>query len=117
MRRAFSVLTMLLVFVSLASGYAGAQTADPNTPVSSAAEPGVAGEVGDPAAAQVAPAAGAPESWQTAGPPRTLRAYWHVFIAFGLAWVLLFGYAISVGRRFSRLEQEVRSLHGELPAA
>lgn len=49
---------------------------------------------------------------QRAAPPRTLRAYWHVFIAFAIVWALLFGYALSVGRRFGRLEDEVRRLGG-----
>ena len=43
-------------------------------------------------------------------PPRTLRAYWHVFAAFTIAWLLLFGYAVSLGRRFRALEREVDSL-------
>lgn len=47
-----------------------------------------------------------------AAPPRTLRAYWHVWIAFTLAWVLLFGYVVSLGRRFGRLEREVEALGG-----
>jgi CcmD family protein len=41
---------------------------------------------------------------------RTMRAYWHVFIAFGVTWLLLFGYALTVGRRFGRLEEEVHRL-------
>jgi CcmD family protein len=41
---------------------------------------------------------------------RTLRPYWHVFIAFALAWALLFGYALSLGRRFGRLERELAGL-------
>lgn len=45
---------------------------------------------------------------------RTLRPYWHVFVAFALAWALLFGYAISLGRRFARLE---RDLSGFAPRA
>ena len=44
---------------------------------------------------------------QTA-PPRTLRAHWHVYIAFTATWLLLFGYALSLGRRFGRLEDEIR---------
>jgi CcmD family protein len=40
-------------------------------------------------------------------PPRTLRAYAHVFIAFALAWLLLFGYLVSLVRRFGRLEREL----------
>jgi CcmD family protein len=47
---------------------------------------------------------------QRAGPPRTLKAYWHVFIAFAIAWVLLFGYALSLGRRFARVERELQRL-------
>ncbi len=43
----------------------------------------------------------------TAAPPRTLRAYWHVFIAFAVAWVLLFGYVVTLARRFRRLEEQV----------
>lgn len=49
---------------------------------------------------------------QAPPPPRTLRAYWHVFIAFALAWTLLFGYAIMLGRRFGALEREVRRIEG-----
>lgn len=45
-----------------------------------------------------------------AQPPRTFRAYWHVFIAFALTWILLFGYVLFLGRRFSRLEREVEAL-------
>ncbi|HEU0013276.1 MAG TPA: CcmD family protein [Longimicrobium sp.] len=44
---------------------------------------------------------------QRATPPRTLRAYWHVFIAFAVAWVLLFGYVVTLARRFRRLEEQV----------
>lgn len=40
-------------------------------------------------------------------PPRTLRAQWHVYAAFAVAWLLLFGYALSLGRRFRKLEEEV----------
>lgn len=61
-----------------------------------------------PAATAVAqPAATAPAVHT---PPATLRAYAHVFIAFGLAWLFLFGYALSLGRRFRRLEQEIDTL-------
>ena len=43
-------------------------------------------------------------------PPRTLRAYWHVFAAFAFAWIMILGYAISLARRFRRLEQQVDGL-------
>lgn len=56
-------------------------------------------------AAQEQTASGLPERAQ---PPRTLRAYWHLFIAFAVTWVLVFGYALTIGRRFSRLEEELR---------
>jgi CcmD family protein len=45
-----------------------------------------------------------------ATPPATLRAYWHVFAAFAIAWILLFGYALSLGRRFARVERELQRL-------
>ena len=73
-----------------------------------------------PAAAAQAPAAVPGQEASTgtqalrrtadAPPPRTLRAYWHVFIAFTLAWLLVFGYAISLGRRFRRLEEQLDRL-------
>jgi CcmD family protein len=43
-------------------------------------------------------------------PPRTLRAFTHVFVALALTWLLLFGYVISLGRRFARLDAEVLAL-------
>ena len=49
---------------------------------------------------------------QRAAPPRTLRDYWHVFVAFALAWVLLFGYVVSLGRRFARVERDLQRLAG-----
>ncbi|MDP9347602.1 MAG: CcmD family protein [Gemmatimonadota bacterium] len=49
---------------------------------------------------------------QRAAPPRTLRDHWHVFVAFALAWVLLFGYVVSLGRRFARVERDLRRLGG-----
>ena len=45
----------------------------------------------------------------TAAAPRTLRAHWHVYIAFTVAWLLVFGYALSLGRRFARLERELNA--------
>ena len=45
-------------------------------------------------------------------PPRTLRAYWHVFIAFAVTWLLLFGYVLWLGRRVNRLD---RTLAAEPP--
>ena len=47
-----------------------------------------------------------------APPPRTLRAYWHVFIAFAVAWGLLFGYAILLARKGGALERQLKRLEG-----
>jgi CcmD family protein len=43
-------------------------------------------------------------------PPRTFRAYAHVFIAFAVAWVLLFGYVFFLARKFRRVEEQVAAL-------
>lgn len=50
------------------------------------------------------------ESSAPVNPPRTLRAYWHVFVAFAVAWALIFGYTLSLGRRFRRLEDQLTGL-------
>jgi CcmD family protein len=60
-------------------------------------------------AGAAAVAAQAPEQ---AMPPRTLRAYWHVFAAFTFAWLMILGYAISLARRFRRLEEKLDSHRG-----
>ena len=49
---------------------------------------------------------------QAPPPPRTLRAYWHLFGAYAIVWVLLFGYAISLGRRSGALERRIERLEG-----
>jgi CcmD family protein len=41
---------------------------------------------------------------------RNNRAYWHVFMAFAAAWLLLLLYTVTIGRRFGKLEDEVRQL-------
>jgi CcmD family protein len=70
--------------------------------------PSAAAQDSIPAATAVAQPSAATYAVQT--PPATLRAYAHVFIAFGLAWLFLFGYALSLGRRFRRLEHDLDSL-------
>lgn len=101
------------------AGDASPQRPDPDAPVSSdqrtgavrgdtaAADAGATGISADPAAEPYV--GGLPER---AAPPRTLRAHWHVFVAFAIVWLLLFGYALTIGRRFGRLEDEVRRLGG-----
>jgi CcmD family protein len=80
----------------------------------SAQEPGAAAQV---EAVQPAPAAAsgptqegfrAIQAQQAAD--RTMRGYWHLFIAFALSWVVLFGYVVSLGSRFGKLERELERL-------
>ena len=77
-----------------------------SSPVTTTAESATA-----PQQVATAPAASTDQSGLPvqSGPPRTLRAYWHVFAAFTIAWLLVFGYAISLGRRFGRLERELNA--------
>jgi CcmD family protein len=44
---------------------------------------------------------------QRAEPPRTLHGQTHVYIAYSIAWLLVFGYVLSLGRRFGRLEADL----------
>jgi len=48
-------------------------------------------------------------------PPRTLRAYWHLFVAFAFAWALLFGYLLYLGARTRRIERELEQLRSLPP--
>lgn len=59
---------------------------------------------------QPAPVGGASALPAREAPPRSLRAYWHVFIAFAIAWVLLFGYVVLIARRSRRLEEQLDGL-------
>ena len=38
---------------------------------------------------------------------QSLRAYRFVFIAYALAWLLVFGWVVSVARRLARLERRL----------
>ena len=35
------------------------------------------------------------------------RPYWHVFIAYAIAWVLVFGWLMAIGRRLRRVEERL----------
>jgi CcmD family protein len=35
------------------------------------------------------------------------RPYWHVFIAYAIAWVLVFGWLIAMVRRLRRVEERL----------
>ena len=37
------------------------------------------------------------------------RAYWHVFIAYALAVLLILGWVVSIARRLRRVEDRLRS--------
>ena len=38
---------------------------------------------------------------------QSMRPYAHVFWAYALAWVLVLGWVISIGRRWSRVEEDL----------
>ena len=101
------IRTVLLALSLLAAPAARAQAPAGET----ATEAAAAAQSGAPAAA---PAADAPSSGASGlpryTPPRTLRAYTHVFVAFAVAWVLLFGYVVFLSRKFRRVEEQVDAL-------
>ena len=99
-------LVRLLPLLVLALSLVGAPAAA--TPVLSGAAPPVGASPVAPETGRVV-AGGLPAR---PAPPRTLRDHWHVFVAFALAWVLLFGYVVSLGRRFARVERDLQRLGG-----
>jgi hypothetical protein len=38
---------------------------------------------------------------------QNLRAYWHVFVAYVIAWGLVLGWLVSVARRLARVERSL----------
>lgn len=38
---------------------------------------------------------------------QSLRAYWHVFLAYAAAWLLVGGWAFSIFRRLGRIERKL----------
>lgn len=99
---------------ALAAAPAAAQDAQPYAEAPAAAPAPSAGQGEAAAGASAAarrlttqPASGLPARQ---APPRTLRAYWHVFVAYALAWALLFGYVVHVARKFGRVERELEAL-------
>jgi CcmD family protein len=103
MSRIIVVLVSLLAFGSAPA--AAAQEARDGAPA--VAEPLGQSPPVTPAPAAQQTGGGLPERAPQA---RTMRAYWHVFVAFAVTWLLLFGYALTVGRRFGHLEDEIRRL-------
>jgi CcmD family protein len=103
-----SLILFAAAFLFLVAGPAAASSQEAAPPPEQAAVTiGQTAEVG--AGTVMQPASGLPERTPQA---RTMRAYWHVFIAFAATWLLLFGYALTMGRRFGRLEQEVQRIRG-----
>ena len=78
-----------------------------------ATEAAAAASQGAPVSAVPAPAAepaAAPAPLPRYTPPRTMRAYAHVFVAFSLVWALLFGYLVYIARKFRSVEDQVAAL-------
>lgn len=44
--------------------------------------------------------------------PSHRRAYWHLFIAFGLAWALMFGYVVFLDRRIRDARRDLDRMEG-----
>ncbi|TVP58863.1 MAG: CcmD family protein [Gemmatimonadales bacterium] len=38
---------------------------------------------------------------------RQMRHFWHVFAAYAIAWLLLFGWAVSIARRIRKVEEKL----------
>src|SRR4051812_17300902 len=95
-RSRLALAVALVIGLSIAASPACAQD--------SAAAAQISAPATTPAAATAAPSPTSNGLPTEPAPPRTLRAYKHVWIAFTLAWLLLFGYVVSVGRRFSKVE-------------
>lgn len=49
------------------------------------------------------------QAWaqQTGLGSQTLRGHWHVFIAYAVAWLVIFGWLVAVFRRMGRLDREL----------
>lgn len=103
-RTAFLALAVVFVSAPLRAQAPAGETA---TEAAAVASQGAPTSVSTPA---TEPAPSATSSLPRATPPRTLRAYAHVFVAFAVAWVLLFGYVVFLSRKFRRVEEQVAAL-------
>lgn len=50
---------------------------------------------------------GALEAQAAGSGPTQMRHFRHVFAAYAIAWVLLFGWAVSIARRIARVEKKL----------
>lgn len=48
----------------------------------------------------------------TPGPPREMRQFWHVFIAYAIAWLLVFVWILTILRRIRRVDDRLTKLEG-----
>jgi CcmD family protein len=112
MRRFSIALLALVALAATPAVHAQAPGGEPATEAASAASSSA--PVSAPAAGvQAAPPAAAPSSASTLPsytPPRTFRAYAHVFVAYAVAWLLLLGYMVFLSRKFKRVEEQVAAL-------
>lgn len=110
MRSPRSVFVLALVLGLSFGGLPSSLTAQATTPAATTSEAASQPALTAPAA-QSAPSLPVREQ-----APRTLRAHWHVFTAFAVAWLLLFGYALALGRRFARIERTLDAVRASQPA-
>lgn len=40
------------------------------------------------------------------------RGYWHVFAAYAIVWVFMFGWLIKIGRQLARVERKLDASEG-----
>lgn len=52
---------------------------------------------------------------QGANPP-SLRPFWHVFVAYAIAWLLMLGWLVSIARRLGRVEERLSRRADQSPA-
>lgn len=55
----------------------------------------------------VVPAAASAQAAGELGRQTLGRPYWHVFLAYALAWLLIGGWVISIARRLARVEKRL----------
>jgi len=44
---------------------------------------------------------------QATAEARQMRHFWHVFAAYAIAWILLFGWLVSILKRIKRVEERL----------
>jgi CcmD family protein len=105
-RRRFALLLALALAAGVPS-LAAQEGATPPAAQVAQSESAPAASAAEPAATSGAETHGGVPRLAQPTAPRTLRAYWHVFIAFAITWLLLFGYALSLGRRLGKMEERM----------